>query len=281
MPDYFFHVAIELFPDPVRTELRADEPRSPNLSEFFKALKPFTNASSRRMSRDIGLDRTKDASPRRARPPDLVTNQEASVAAEMTRSDPHDHRLDHISLESSDITFQGGMADPGGHKDNMVGKGIGSAISGHHMKGRYEPLVVEHEGAEGWGIVHLYRDADETSGLYKDSVYRSSDLWADGLHKQPTGQPHPPPKDEECTSLCILAVPSYMTPSDFLAFVGDETRNEVSHFRMVRTSRANRYMVLMKFRHGKKAREWQHEWNGKVFNTMEVRAHPPRLEHPR
>ena len=157
-----------------------------------------------------------------------------------------------------------------GKNDNIIEKGMGSTMFGRHLKGRYEP-VEQNNTAEGWGIVHLYRDSDETSGLYKDSVYRSSDLWSDGLRNPPSGTIHPPPKDDECTTLCILAVPSYMTPSDFLSFVGEETRGEVSHFRMVRTSRANRYMVLMKFKHGKKAREWQHEWNGKVFNTMEVR----------
>lgn len=78
------------------------------------------------------------------------------------------------------------------------------------------------------------------------------------------------PNDDDCSILCILAVPSYLSPADFLGFVGEDTRNEVSHFRMIKTARANRYMVLMKFRSGKKAREWQREWNGKVFNSMEV-----------
>ncbi|KAF3393100.1 hypothetical protein DPV78_010002 [Talaromyces pinophilus] len=77
------------------------------------------------------------------------------------------------------------------------------------------------------------------------------------------------PNDEDCSILCILAVPSYLSPADFLGFVGEDTRDEVSHFRMIKTARANRYMVLMKFRNGKKAREWQREWNGKVFNSME------------
>jgi BRCA1-associated protein len=76
--------------------------------------------------------------------------------------------------------------------------------------------------------------------------------------------------DEDCSVLCILAVPSYLSPADFLGFVGEDTRDQVSHFRMIKTARANRYMVLMKFRDGKKAREWQKEWNGKVFNSMEV-----------
>ncbi len=74
----------------------------------------------------------------------------------------------------------------------------------------------------------------------------------------------------DCTTLCIPAVPSYLTPSDFLGFVGEKTREEVSHFRMVMTGRMNRYLVLMKFRDGNAARRWRKEWDGKVFNSMEV-----------
>lgn len=62
-----------------------------------------------------------------------------------------------------------------------------------------------------------------------------------------------------------------MTPSDFLGFMGEQTREEVSHFRLIRTSRANKYMVLMKFREAEKARAWRKEWDGKAFNSMEVR----------
>jgi len=167
------------------------------------------------------------------------------------------------------MATQPGDGEHSSQNENIIEKGIGTAISGRHMKGRYEPLE-DNGGVEGWGIVHLYRDSEETSGLYQDSVYHSSDLWSDGLRNPSSGKIHSPPNDEECTTLCILAVPSYMTPSDFLSFVGEGTRSQVSHFRMVRTSRANRYMVLMKFKHGKQARIWQNEWNGKVFNTMEV-----------
>jgi BRCA1-associated protein len=103
--------------------------------------------------------------------------------------------------------------------------------------------------------VHLYREGQETPGLYDDA--RAAGAGGEF-------------KEEECTTLCILAVPSYMTPSDFLGFVGERTREEVSHFRMIKTSRANKYMVLMKFREAKDAREWRKEWNGKTFNSMEV-----------
>lgn len=165
--------------------------------------------------------------------------------------------------------------------DNPVATGIGTDIlGGLRTKGRYVPLDQKTSGSV-WGFVHLYRDAQETPYLIVDdhppelkgsaaAARQPSDelggpVRQDGAFKDGSAQP-----DDECTTLCILAVPSYLSPSDFLGFVGEATMDDVSHFRMIRTARANRYMVLMKFRSGKKAREWQREWNGKVFNSMEV-----------
>jgi hypothetical protein len=39
----------------------------------------------------------------------------------------------------------------------------------------------------------------------------------------------------------------------------------------------NRYLVLMKFRDGEVARRWRKEWDGKVFNSMEVGS--PSCKH--
>jgi BRCA1-associated protein len=271
MPDYFFHVAIELLTVSSNGSQQAEKPNPPNIAPFFKALRPFIQTSPRRLSRDHSYDRRKD-SPRPRLPPQNA-DPPSDAHVEVSASDTKDPRADKILLETTDMANLVEAKEGTTSSENIIGTGIGSAISGHHMKGRYEPLKGDNS-AEGWGIVHLYRDSEETSGLYKDSAYRSSDLWSDSARNPPTGQPHPPPKDDDCTTLCILAVPSYMTPSDFLSWVGESTRGEVSHFRMVRTSRANRYMVLMKFKHGKRAREWQHEWNGRVFNSIEVGALP-------
>lgn len=183
--------------------------------------------------------------------------------------------------------------------------GIGTDIfGGLHTRGKYVPLDQTLTDSV-FGIVHLYRDAKETPslivddhplylkgsaaaarrppndtgsesrglgnssttrgrthGIHNESGYFSSQSSSLSAHSEY-------PADEECSILCILAVPSYLSPADFLGFVGEDTRDEVSHFRMIKTARANRYMVLMKFRNGKKAREWQKEWNGKVFNSME------------
>lgn len=164
--------------------------------------------------------------------------------------------------------------------DNPVTTGIGTDIlGGLRTKGRYIPLDQKTTDSV-WGIVHLYRDAQETPYLIGDD-YPADLKGSSAAARQPGDQfgghysnnnnrVEGDSPDEECTTLCILAVPSYLSPSDFLGFVGETTMDEVSHFRMIRTARANRYMVLMKFRSGKKAKEWQRVWNGKVFNSMEV-----------
>lgn len=193
------------------------------------------------------------------------------------------------------------------NENSIITTGIGTDIlGGLYTRGRYIPLDQQLSDSV-WGIVHLYRDAKETPGLtieeYPSYLKGSSAARhsrdelggatssADGTRRMRaevrgsksvtsatlTGASSLP--DEDCTTLCILAVPSYLSPSDFLGFVGEGTRDDVSHFRMIRTARANRYMVLMKFRSGKNARDWQREWNGKVFNSMEVSLTHLRISH--
>jgi BRCA1-associated protein len=146
---------------------------------------------------------------------------------------------------------------------------LGHDQNGLATKARFESSDAHNEEL-GWGIVRLYRDSDETPGLY-DDIAPSKGAKGHKTSRRSDGQTESTSfKDEECTTLCILAVPSYLTPSDFLGFVGEKTREDVSHFRMIRTERINRYMVLMKFRNGKRARQWQKEWDGKAFNDMEV-----------
>lgn len=79
-----------------------------------------------------------------------------------------------------------------------------------------------------------------------------------------------PGSPEEENVLAILAVPSYMTANDFMGFVGERQKDQVSHFRMIRTEAANRYMVLLKFRTNEVAKEFHEDFNGKAFNSMEA-----------
>lgn len=192
-------------------------------------------------------------------------------------------------------------------EDNFVTAGIGTDIlGGLRTKGRYTPLDQKVNGS-ACGVVHLFRDAQDTPYLTSNDDDYPTHLKGSAAaaprhaaeqasqssgamsmkHSRGRGSvdsaAYPFPVtvssdqgiEENCTTLCILAVPSYLSPSDFLGFVGEKTLDDVSHFRMIRTPRANRYMVLMKFRGGRKAMEWQREWNGKVFNSMEVSFFPP------
>ncbi len=181
----------------------------------------------------------------------------------------HDWRYDRISVRSINMLPAGQTANNSKRVNGHISNGIGAGSGGLATKGRYEATELE-DTELGWGTVHLYRDAEETTGLNQDVTSTRSSRNNKSLSRRSDHGEEPPFRDEDCTTLCILAVPSYLTPSDFLGFVGETTRDDVSHFRMIRTERVNRYMVLMKFRNGKKAREWRKEWNGKAFNSMEV-----------
>ncbi|KAL4872923.1 hypothetical protein BDV12DRAFT_113351 [Aspergillus spectabilis] len=299
MPSYFYTLAVELFSRPQSDLNSYTNNRSLTTSLSFEsaceALLPFQKRPSSTTNRTIRnpLHRkykcdssdspsetrhhpASNTSPshRSSSPPALPYTKSLTSASELER----DLRLDKISIECIDMIPSA--------RENPVTTGIGTDIlGGLRTKGQYTPLDQKTAGSV-WGIVHLYRDLQETPYLVADEYpaelkgssaaaarqsYAEHDLGgassASKLRAQDAGPSLQP--DADCTTLCVLAVPSYMSASDFLGFVGEATMDDVSHFRMIRTARANRYMVLMKFRSGKKAMVWQREWNGKVFNSME------------
>jgi BRCA1-associated protein len=204
-----------------------------------------------------------------------------------------DYRFGLLSVESVDMVDKGQMdGRPGVRRGESsmsiadAGNGINAHLApgaslGRVTKARFEAL--EGKNTEiGWGIVHLYRDGEETFGLNGPgaeanngqtySVAAGGALAAVEEEKEKGAE-----EEQDCTTLCIPAVPSYLTFNDFLGFVGEKTWEEVSHFRMVMTARTNRYLVLMKFRNSGAARRWRAEWDGKVFYEMEVRS--PEVSH--
>lgn len=185
------------------------------------------------------------------------------------RTAVRDWRFGRINIESFDLADEG----QGQNTGNMAGKeedtpatpaaSLGPSLPGigQATKARYVPLETKNTEA-GWGIVHLYREGDESDAL--QTLPEAHDV-AGG-----EGSSRGKDRDDEGTILCIPAVPSYMSPSDFLGFVGERWRGSVSHYRMVMTSRMSRYMVLMKFRDPRRAREWRKEFDGKPFDSVEV-----------
>lgn len=182
-----------------------------------------------------------------------------SPAKPSSEAAARDWRFERISIDSVDME-QKTDAVVSRERGKSVTSGK-TSLSGLHTRGTYFPLELKTTDV-GWGIVHLYKDSQEQAALdVEDNRFsRQSVKTHDTGHFDM----------DKCTTLCILAVPSWMMPSDLLGFVGDQTREDVSHFRLIRTERANKYMVLMKFRQAKKAREWQKAWNGRLFSAMEV-----------
>ncbi|KAL2832807.1 BRCA1-associated protein 2-domain-containing protein [Aspergillus pseudoustus] len=296
MPSYFYHLAIDLFSRP-QSELNnfSKDPSLTTLSfdSACEALLPFQNRSSSSTARNI---RHQSYNKYRRDSPDFPSEIRNHPAPNVSPSSPpsaspytkspisaleleKDLRLDKVFIECIDMIPS--------VTENPVTTGIGTDIlGGLRTKGQYFPL--DHKTSESaWGVVHLYRDAQETPYLVADDhpaelkgssaavvkrSYVEQELGrgvGSSSRVRPRGIGSALQPEEDCTTLCVLAVPSYMSASDFLGFVGEATMDDVSHFRMIRTARANRYMVLMKFRSWKKARDWQREWNGKVFNSME------------
>ncbi|KAH7342968.1 hypothetical protein BKA65DRAFT_458325 [Rhexocercosporidium sp. MPI-PUGE-AT-0058] len=194
------------------------------------------------------------------------------------RTAVRDWRFGRVRVEGLDLDLDLDTMERPKHKRGESSSAVGGSGNGINAglapeaagslgkvtKALYKP--VEQGGVKntevGWGVVHLYRDGDPSSakGVMEEDLY-GADEEGEGAGAG-VGE-------EDCTTLCIPAVPSYLTTNDFLGFVGEKTRDEVSHFRMVMTGRMNRYLVLVKFRDAAVARRWRKEWDGKVFNSME------------
>lgn len=272
MPAYFFHLAFELYTSrsppetsytpPANTDIftselpahgssswSATEARQKSYSTALQPIASSSDAPVRPSPRRYSHRARASFSDRRDSPVPLIKPL-TRPAHRRTQSFAHkDWRFDAISILSIDMK----PADAGDGAPRPRAKSLkhpAASSGGLATKGKFVPSSPKDTDV-GWGVVHLYRDGHETPGLYDEGAAAEF-------------------VENDCTTLCILAVPSYMTPSDLLGFVGEKTREHVSHFRLIRTARANKYMVLMKFWEAQEARQWRKKWNGKAFNSMEV-----------
>ncbi|KAF2841828.1 hypothetical protein M501DRAFT_928032 [Patellaria atrata CBS 101060] len=296
MPSYFYHLAFELYPSPpsIYTQLPDFDPHNlylpPPGTDIFRTSLPAHSISSwdsRNVSRgkhrrsktthSVDLSRT---NPTDARPtlrqrglsyisstsPSELRNSPVPIRSGTISSAPtevpapRDWRFGSVSIQSIDLEMvppaQNGIRPVGKLSNNNTH--VGASQGGLATKGKYIPSNPKNTEV-GWGVVHLYRDPKETPRLDDETASSAGSENGDAEDFD----------EDKCTTLCILAVPSYMTPSDLLGYVGEQTREDVSHFRLIRTGRTNKYMVLMKFREAKKAKAWREQWDGKLFNSME------------
>ncbi|KAI0022904.1 hypothetical protein F4780DRAFT_144976 [Xylariomycetidae sp. FL0641] len=291
MPSYFYHLKFELYPTfpstpgsvPNNSAGLEDGPvwRPDEHSSIFENLPSHprstlqTGRSHRRNERlgvddsviDCGAPRPKEEedarnfvllSERQRRQRTLSLSIPRPTAAINPRTAVKDWRFGQISVESIDVDGYGNRSGMAGEASSSaaatVGPSMGSA--GKATKAKYVPLATATHTNLGWGIVHLYREGDETPNLHQ-------------IPSEPGIGDAEEDRTLDCTTVCIPAVPSYLSPSDFLGFVGEKWRDEVSHYRMVMTGRMNRYLVLLKFRDSTRAQLFRREFDGKVFNDIE------------
>lgn len=255
MPSFFYHIAFDLHHAAQLDKIGAIR----SISTLAPHVTETHNTYSHSPEQPVRLENepTSQHSNGRAFPRDILLTS--------------DWRYDRIKIQNISMSPTVTESKRSSHGESASGivSGIVAGHGGFATKGRFEPLNHDEQD-QGWGVIRLFRDVEETPGLYEDTS-PSKNKGGRGTLRRGDGE-EPRFRDEDCNTLCILAVPSYLTPSDFLGLVGEKTRDEVSHFRMIKTERGNRYMVLMKFRSGKKARDWRQEWNGKPFDSMEVSA---------
>ncbi|KAF4974048.1 hypothetical protein FZEAL_9002 [Fusarium zealandicum] len=166
-----------------------------------------------------------------------------------------DWRFGRVTIETVDLQTGHTMTGEPSRTGPSAAPSLGPTFGGAGTATKAEFLPLETKNTElGWGVVHFYREGEGTPGLGETDHVEDGDETL---------------KDRDCTTLCIPAVPAYMSPGDLMGFVGEKWRGDISHCRMVMTSRMSRYLVLLKFRDNRRAKLWRQEFDGKVFNTME------------
>ncbi|KAG6891265.1 hypothetical protein C0995_008517 [Termitomyces sp. Mi166 len=104
------------------------------------------------------------------------------------------------------------------------------------------------------GVVHVFRESSTEHTPQELGAVPSS--------------PSPPTEDSDGVILGVLAVPAYMTPSDFLTFVAPAVEG-MAHLRLIRDCVPNRSIAVIKFFNPADAAEFVEAYNGKPFNSMD------------
>ncbi|KAI8910360.1 hypothetical protein EDD86DRAFT_205195, partial [Gorgonomyces haynaldii] len=118
-----------------------------------------------------------------------------------------------------------------------------------HFNAHFEPTT-----SETTGVVHLYRHSKEDVD-FDISQLKTEDIQTPNLSKLGT-------------VVCVLGVPHWTTPQDFLKLMGPH-RLEQTHMALVHDQVANRYMILIKFKNEDVAWQFYKDFNGRPFNSFE------------
>ncbi|KAH9066668.1 hypothetical protein EDB87DRAFT_1671970 [Lactarius vividus] len=159
-----------------------------------------------------------------------------------------DYRLGPIALDWVDLDIMAttpfasrGRADP---KASASGPAVATFVPQGHTKSGSTNLPD--------GVVHVFRDAERQKLAEAEEGTSTPDASRIMLENA----------DSDGYMVGVLAVPSWMTPSDFLAFVAP-AQEDMSHLRMVRDTAPNRSIALIKFRKPESALEFAEAYNGR------------------
>ena len=153
----------------------------------------------------------------------LESPANTSLVARDQRVAVQDYRFGQVRVESVDIVEMGDRGDRAGVRRGESSTGTAKSMKAglaandnpvRVTKGRFEQLEGKNTEA-GWGIVHLYRDGEETPGLngavdvptQSDSDVASGAMAAEDAEEKGKMEA----EEEDCTTLCVPAVPTYLT----------------------------------------------------------------------
>ncbi|RCI17429.1 hypothetical protein L249_2791 [Ophiocordyceps polyrhachis-furcata BCC 54312] len=277
-PRYYYHLKFELYPSP--SPESAEQTGSiwlpPPQASAFDHLPSHPRQNDRRGARakPRGGGGIKDRGRRRRR--------------------IHDWRFGRVSIETADPTTSEMAPSEPGKPASSAAPTLGPSLGGAGTATKAECLSLDTKHTElGWGVVRFYRDGEETptatcedgettahveKGDKEEEEQEEEEQEEEQermmmmMMKKKKKKKKKEEEEEACCVLCIPAVPAYMSPGDFMGFVGDRWMGDISHCRMVMTSSMNRFLVLLRFRDAERAKLWKHEFDGKVFNSMESRV---------
>ncbi|KIJ20810.1 hypothetical protein PAXINDRAFT_174236 [Paxillus involutus ATCC 200175] len=157
-----------------------------------------------------------------------------------------DYRFGPIRLDWIDFENMNTAVYTGREKDTIKGPATATFVPHARTKSGSTNLPE--------GVIHVYRDCDQRPDSDKSA-------------SKPSGHAERETSEDGIT-LGVLAVPAWMTPSDFLAFVAPAAEG-MAHLRLVRDSMPNRSIAIIKFRQPEEATDFVEAYNGKPFNSMD------------
>ncbi|KDQ19183.1 hypothetical protein BOTBODRAFT_28668 [Botryobasidium botryosum FD-172 SS1] len=168
-------------------------------------------------------------------------------------SPPKDYRFGPIEIDWVDFSSTPATMAPSSPEKS---KAVAAASRGGAATAKFRPSdstsKIFGTARIPQGVVHLYRDASASSAE-PDTVASETPL---------------SPDEDGGVTLAVLAVPSWMTPADFLSFVAPAEEG-MAHLRIIRDAAPNRSIALIKFRERDYAELFAESYNGKPFNSLE------------